>query len=48
MLSLTAGNIYSDLCSRILAIPVARECIIIHNLENFFIAHYVLWLANEF
>jgi hypothetical protein len=42
MLSLTAGNISSSLCSRILGIPVARECRIVHKLETFFITHNVL------
>jgi hypothetical protein len=46
MLSLTAGNISSALCSRILGFPVARECTIFDNLDTFFIA-YVLWVANE-
>jgi hypothetical protein len=45
ILSLTAANV-STLCSRILGTPVARECIIFHNLENFFITH-ALWVANE-
>jgi hypothetical protein len=47
MLSLTAGNISSALWSRILGIPVARECRIVHNIETFFIAHDVFWVANE-
>jgi hypothetical protein len=38
MLSLTAGNISSALCSRILGIPVARECRIVHNLETVFLS----------
>jgi hypothetical protein len=46
MLSLTAGNISSALSSRILGIPVARECKIVHNLETFFITHDVFWVAN--
>jgi hypothetical protein len=36
ILSLTAGNISSALCSRILGIPVARECRIFHNLKTSF------------
>jgi hypothetical protein len=36
IVSLTAGNISSALCSTILGIPVARECRIFHNLETFF------------
>jgi hypothetical protein len=47
MLYLTAGSISSALCSRILGIPVASECRIVHNLKTFFIAHDVLWVANE-
>jgi hypothetical protein len=46
ILSLTAANVSSTLCSRILGTPVARECRIFHNLENFFITH-ALWGANE-
>jgi hypothetical protein len=34
MLSLTAKNISSSLCSRILGIPVARESMIFHNFET--------------
>jgi hypothetical protein len=36
ILSHTAGNVPSTLCSRILGIPVARECRIFHNLKTFF------------
>jgi hypothetical protein len=46
MLSLTAGNVSSALCSRILSIPVARKCKIFHNLGTF-LSHAVLWVANE-
>jgi hypothetical protein len=46
ILSLTAGNVSSTLCSRIIGIPVARECRIFHNLETF-ITHDALWAANE-
>jgi hypothetical protein len=46
MLFLTAGNISSALCSRILGTPVAKECTIFHNLKTLFIA-YILWVANE-
>jgi hypothetical protein len=35
ILSLTAGNISSALCSRILGIPVAKECRVFQNLEIF-------------
>jgi hypothetical protein len=47
ILSLTAENVSSTLCSRILGNPVARECRIFHNLEIFFITHDALWVANE-
>jgi hypothetical protein len=47
MISFTAGNISSALCSRILSIPVARECRIFHNLKTF-LSHDVLWVANGF
>jgi hypothetical protein len=47
ILSLTAENVSSALCSRILGIPVARECRIFHNLETIFITHDALWAANE-
>jgi hypothetical protein len=46
ILSLTAGNISSPLCSRILTIPVARESIIFHNLETSF-RHDAFCIANE-
>jgi hypothetical protein len=46
ILSLTAANVSSTLCSRILGTPVARKCRIFHNLETFFITH-ALWVANE-
>jgi hypothetical protein len=36
ILSLTAGNISSALCSRILGIPVAREWRMFHNSKAFF------------
>jgi hypothetical protein len=36
MLSLTPGSISSALCSRILCIPVASECRIVHNLGTYF------------
>jgi hypothetical protein len=39
MLSLTAGNTSSALCSRILGIPAATECRIFQNLETFFLSH---------
>jgi hypothetical protein len=39
MLSLTAGNISSVLCSIILGIPVAREYRILHNLETSFLSY---------
>jgi hypothetical protein len=42
MLSLTAGNISSALCIRILSIPVARECRIFHNLGSLFITSYFM------
>jgi hypothetical protein len=42
-----AGNISSALCSRILGIPVARECRIFHKLETIFITHDALWVAND-
>jgi hypothetical protein len=45
MLSFTAGNISSALWSRILGIPVAGECRIVHNLETFL--SHVFWVANE-
>jgi hypothetical protein len=37
IISLTAGNISSPLCSRILSIPVARGSKIFHNLETSFL-----------
>jgi hypothetical protein len=43
ILSVTAGNVSSALCSRILGIPVARERRIFHNLENL----SYLWVADE-
>jgi hypothetical protein len=39
ILSLTAGNISSALCSRIPGIPVAGECTIFKNLDTSFITH---------
>jgi hypothetical protein len=37
ILSLTAGNISSAFCSRVLDIPVARECRIFQNLETLYL-----------
>jgi hypothetical protein len=44
MLSLTAGNVSSILCSTSLGIPVARECRQFHSLETSLITH----VRNEF
>jgi hypothetical protein len=47
ILSVTAGNVSSALCTRVLSIPAARECRFFHNLETLFY-HMILcgWQMN--